>query len=94
MPEIPQWVKDYWWVLSAFVALVIWLIKMAVSLHVMKMQFLKMQRDLRRLFGCNFVILDGLKKLGCNGAVTTEYEAMRTHVLDEHGYGKQEKKNH
>ena len=89
MPEIPQWVKDFWWVLGIISTLIILVIKLAVNLHVMRMQFMKMQRDLRCLFGCNFVILDGLKKLGCNGAVTTEYEAMRTHVLDEHGYGKQ-----
>lgn len=78
--------KDWWWLWTTFGGLLVSIIILLIRLYIMYRQFKRLMRDNQRLFKCNFVILDGLKKLGCNGKVTEEYERMRQHVLDERGY--------
>lgn len=86
MAQLPDWIKDYWWAFCALVGVLGWVIKLAINLNAMKQQHKRMQRDIRKIFSAVFVVLDGLKKMGCNGTVTIEYDAMRKHVLDERGY--------
>lgn len=78
--------RDLWWLWSIFFLILSALITLSVRLYLMYKLFNRALRDIKRLFKCNFVILDGLKRLGCNGPVTEEYERMRQHVLDERGY--------
>lgn len=78
--------RNWVWLALTTIGLVGWIVRLSIKLNKAMTSFKRLQRDNARLFKCNFVILDGLKKLGCNGDVSVEYENMRQHVLTERGY--------
>ena len=43
----------------------------------------RQKKDIKTLLETQFAILDGLKQLGCNGAVSEAHHKLRQHVIDQ-----------
>lgn len=43
----------------------------------------RQRKDIKMLLETQFAVLDGLKQLGCNGAVSEAHNKLRQHVIDQ-----------
>jgi hypothetical protein len=76
--------------ISAIIALVAVLIgylwktfKVYNRLEIVEKRSARQQKDIKTLLSTQFAILDGLKQLGCNGAVSEAHNKLRQHVIDQ-----------
>jgi len=70
--------------LAALVVGYLWkTFKVYNRLEIVEKRSARQQKDIKTLLSTQFAILDGLKQLGCNGAVSEAHNKLRQHVIDQ-----------
>ena len=83
--------KDYWWLATAILASIGYIVVTAIKAHdlvrrlsTVEARQAKEREDIAMLLQAQFATLDGLKQLNCNGAVSKAHETMQQYVLSRH----------
>lgn len=52
-------------------------------LEIVEKRSARQNKDIKTILATQFAILDGLKQMGCNGAVSEAHKKLRQHVIDQ-----------